>query len=90
MAKMQVYLPAELHARVKARLGSLNVSSVLQRALEETLAELDRRDALDRLVGEYEAKHRKFGPAELAAIEARDRAAARKPRMPRRAKKRAA
>lgn len=87
---MQVYLPAQLHARVKARLGDVNVSAILQRALEETIAELDRRDALGRVVREYESEHGSFRPAELAAVEARDRATSRRPRLGRRARKRAA
>lgn len=51
--KMSVYLPDHLHERVKAADG-LNVSAVLQQALE---AELERREHLDKLdegMGEIE------------------------------------
>jgi post-segregation antitoxin (ccd killing protein) len=80
MPKMQVYLPADLHARVRSRSDRLNVSNVVQRALEHELAELDRRDALDKAVSDYEAKHGRFTPAELRAREANDKARARRPR----------
>jgi post-segregation antitoxin (ccd killing protein) len=91
MPKMQVYLPADLYERVRARGEGFNVSGVLQRALEETLAELDRREALDAAIRAYEAKHGRISAKEVAMQEAADRAAARRPRVHRgRSKKRAA
>ena len=81
MPKMQVYLPAELYERVKARGDAFNVSSVLQRALEESLAELDRREALDEAIRRHEAKHGRIAAREVAAQEAADRAAVRRPRL---------
>lgn len=80
MPKMQVYLPADLHERVRKRADRLNVSNVLQRALEEELAELERREALDRAVSAYEAKHGKLTAAELRARKARDDARICRPR----------
>jgi Arc/MetJ-type ribon-helix-helix transcriptional regulator len=91
MPKMQVYLPAELYQRVKARGDAFNVSSVLRKALEESLAELDRREALDAAIRVYESGHGRIGSKEIARQEAADRAAARRPSLRRgRGKKRAA
>jgi hypothetical protein len=91
MPKMQVYLPAELHARVKKRGDALNVSAILQRALEESLDELDRRKALDAAIRAYERRHGRIRPEDVAARVAADRAAARRPKLPRsRSKKKAA
>ena len=90
MPKMQVYLPADLYARMKARRRSLNVSQILQAALEEALAVLDRRDAADEAIRSYEAEFGAFTAAELAAQEARDRAASRRPLARRRKPKKKA
>ena len=87
---MQVYLPAGLYERLKASSESLNVSSVLQHALEEALAEVERRKALDLAVRAFESKHGPLGAAEIARQEERDRVAARRPRPRRRVKKKAA
>ena len=87
MPKMQVYLPEALYARVKARLGDINVSAVLQKALEERLAELGRRKALDRAIRSYEREHGKITDDEMDAVIARDRAVARRPNAPGRARK---
>jgi post-segregation antitoxin (ccd killing protein) len=84
MPKMQVYLPADLHARVRMRSDRLNVSNVLQRALEHELAELERREALDKAVSGYESKHGRFTDAELRVRAAKDRARVRRPRPVRR------
>ena len=89
MPKMQVYLPAELYDKVKARGASINVSSILQDALGEALAERERREALEAAIRAHEAERGEIGEAEIAAQEARDRAAARRPSQ-RRAKARAA
>lgn len=84
MPKMQVYLPADLYDRLKARGDSFNVSSVLQRALEESLAELDRREALDAAIRSYETKHGRITAEEVATQEAADGATARRPKLHRR------
>jgi hypothetical protein len=84
MPKMQVYLPADLHDRVRMRADRLNVSNVLQRALEIELAELERREALDKAVSAHEAKHGRFTAAELRARETKDKARVRRPRTTRR------
>lgn len=80
MPKMQVYLAEDLYRRVKAARDALNVSAILQAALEEALAELERQRALGELVRDYEAKHGAFTSAQLAEREALDQAAARRPR----------
>jgi post-segregation antitoxin (ccd killing protein) len=90
MPKMQVYLPSDLYDRVKARGDRLNVSSILQGALEQALAELERRDALDAALRRYESRRGRFSQDDLAAQEARDRASARRPSVRRRERKRAA
>lgn len=90
MAKVQVYLPDELRARIRAKLPDLNVSAVLQQALEEKLAELDRFKALDAAIRSYEREFGKITDAQVEATRARDRAVARRPNAPRRTKKRAA
>jgi post-segregation antitoxin (ccd killing protein) len=84
MAKMQVYLPAELYRKVKARGSQLNVSNVLQRALEQELLEIERRAALAEAVQEYASKKGRFTQRELDAREASDRRAARRPSARRR------
>jgi hypothetical protein len=84
MPKMQVYLPADLHERVRMRSDQLNVSNVLQRALERELAELERREALDKAVSAHETKHGRFTTAELRAREAKDKGRVRRPRIVRR------
>ena len=69
---MQVYLPDELYLRVKTRGTSLNVSGVLQAALETSLDELERQEALCAAVAEYESRHGAFTNTELNAITRRD------------------
>lgn len=56
---MQVYLPDELYEKVKAQTARLNVSGILQDALTQRLAELERLDALDAAIDSYTAE---FGP----------------------------
>ena len=81
---MQVYLPAELHERVRKRSEQLNVSNVLQRALEHELAELERREALDKAVTAYESKRGRFTAGELRDRETKDDARVRRGRGVRR------
>ena len=65
MPKMQVYLPDELYAKVKAQQPRLNVSGILQEALEEHLAVLGRRQALDEAIADYEAEFGAFTEEQL-------------------------
>ena len=65
MPKMQVYLPEDLYQRVKAHAHELNVSRILQEALAEQLAVLDRRIALEEVLAEYVAEFGAFTPEEL-------------------------
>ncbi|HEY8075752.1 MAG TPA: hypothetical protein VIF62_16615 [Labilithrix sp.] len=59
MPKMQVYLDADLYKRVK-RVKELNVSAVLQRALEEEIARLERLQAGREAIADYEAEFGKI------------------------------
>ena len=90
MAKLQVYVPDALRARVRARLPDLNVSAVVQKALEDLLAELDRRKAMDATIRSYEREFGRISDADMDAVVAEDIANARRPNAPRRGKKRAA
>lgn len=72
MPKMQVYLPADLYEQVKARSDQLNVSAVLQHALVERLAQLDRHDAALAALADYEAEFGVITPEEIAARLAAD------------------
>lgn len=65
MPKMQVYLPEELFDRVKARGSELNVSRILQEALTERLAEMDRHAAMEEALAAYVAEFGAFTPEEL-------------------------
>lgn len=64
---MQVYLPDDLYERVKQRSGRLNVSGILQKALAEHLARLEREEALGAAVRSYEAEFGAFSDEELVA-----------------------
>ena len=79
MAKMQVYLSDELYDRVKARGRSLNVSSLLQRALSDELARLDRQAALSEAVADDEAEFGAFTAEELGETRAADKRNAIRP-----------
>jgi post-segregation antitoxin (ccd killing protein) len=65
MPKMQVYLPDELYEKVKGQASRLNVSGVLQDALVQRLAELERLDALAAAVDSYEGEFGAFSDKEL-------------------------
>jgi len=67
MPKMQVYLPADLYEQVKARSHQLNVSALLQDALAERLAQLDRADAARAALDDYAAEFGEISPDEIAA-----------------------
>jgi hypothetical protein len=79
MAKMQVYLPETLYRKVKSLGSQLNVSNVLQRALEQELLEIERRDALAKVLREYASTEGRFSERALKARETSDRHAARRP-----------
>jgi post-segregation antitoxin (ccd killing protein) len=66
MPKMQVYLPDSLYQRLAAEPTRLNVSGILQEALERELEQLDRDKALNRALEEYQRKRGVITPAELA------------------------
>jgi post-segregation antitoxin (ccd killing protein) len=72
MPKMQVYLPDELYQQVKQRADELNVSRILQEALTEHLAQLDRDAALAEALAEYVAEFGEFTADELEARRAAD------------------
>ena len=72
MPKMQVYLPADLYEQVKARADQLNVSALLQHALAERLAQLDRIDAARAALADFEAEFGVLTPDEVAARAAAD------------------
>lgn len=65
MPKMQVYLPDELYEKIKSRTDRVNVSGILQDALAERLAHLERLDALAAAVDSYEAEFGAFSDEEL-------------------------
>lgn len=81
---MQVYLPDPLYERVKAQGARLNVSGVLQEALDARLAELARHDALGEAIEAYVADSGSFTQAELDEQAAADRAGLVYPRKKRR------
>ena len=72
---MQVYLPDALYERVKAEGSRLNVSGVLQEALTEHLAALERRDALGAAVDAHLAESGPLSTTQLDRQEEADRAA---------------
>jgi hypothetical protein len=78
MARMQVYLPDELHALVKAR--GLPASELLQKAVRAELRRLDLLEETDRYVAQLT---RDVGPPR-AADRARATALVEKLRSPRR------
>jgi len=79
MPKMQVYLPDELYDRIKARSPRVNVSGILQHALTERLAQLEREDALAAAVDAYEAELGAFSDEELERQADADRVGATQP-----------
>ena len=64
---MQVYLPDDLYAQVKAQGQSFNVSGILQQALQERIDHESRLDAGRDAVTDYEAEFGAFTETELAA-----------------------
>jgi post-segregation antitoxin (ccd killing protein) len=72
MPKMQVYLPDDLYEQVKLRSDRLNVSGILQDALADHLAQMERDDALDAALAHYQKKFGRFTDAELAEQTTRD------------------
>ncbi len=80
MPKMQVYLPDELYDRVKSRVDRVNVSGLLQEALAQRLADLERLDALAAAVDSYEKEVGPFSDAELDRQAESDQKQAIRPR----------
>ncbi|MEO8698285.1 MAG: hypothetical protein ABI658_32625 [Acidimicrobiales bacterium] len=80
MPKMQVYLPDELYDQVKKQASRLNVSGVLQEALVQRLAELERRDALAAAVASYEDEFGSFTEEELKRQAEEDKRAVTRPK----------
>ena len=76
MPKMQVYLPDTLYEQVKSESARLNVSGILQEALTERLAELERRDALTSALAAHTAESGQFSDAELEQQAKADRGSA--------------
>ena len=73
MPKMQVYLPPDLYHRLKSlKDGTVNVSGILQAALETELGRLDRHEALKAAIEDYEAEFGKMTEEELDQQEAKD------------------
>ena len=64
---MQVYLPDDLYAQVKAQGQNLNVSGILQQALQERIDHENRLAAGREAVADYEAEFGAFTETELAA-----------------------
>lgn len=65
MPKVQVYLPDELAARLREHRDEVNVSSVLQAALEARLDELKRHNALAEFLDEHQRDYGAFREAEV-------------------------
>ncbi len=68
MARMQVYLPDELHALVKER--ALNASKLLQEAVRSEVRRLELLEESERYLGELLADVGPPTPAEAARAEA--------------------
>jgi post-segregation antitoxin (ccd killing protein) len=79
MPKMQVYLPDELYEQLKRSGSELNVSRILQEALTERLAHLERLRYLSEAVHDFESEHGTISAAEIEAQQKRDRQSAVKP-----------
>ncbi len=77
---MQVYLPDELYEKIKSRTDRVNVSGILQDALAERLAHLERLDALAAAVESYEAEFGAFSDEEMKSQAAADQQQTRRPR----------
>ena len=63
---MQVYLPDDLYAQVKALGQTFNVSGILQQALQDRIDHENRLAAGREAVADYEAEFGAFTEAELA------------------------
>ncbi len=64
MAKIQIYVPDELHAKLKSHGAEVNASALFQAALVEHLARLERRQAAAEAIAAFEAQ---CGPIDRAA-----------------------
>ena len=66
MPKMQVYLPDDLYAQVKAQGQNFNVSGILQQALQQRIDHENRLAAGREAIADYEADFGVFTETELA------------------------
>ena len=66
MPKMQVYLPDDLYAQVKAQGQDFNVSGILQQALQERIDHENRLVAGREAIADYEAEFGALTDAGLA------------------------
>lgn len=80
MPKMQVYLPDELYERLKKAGSELNVSGLLQEALTQRLAHIERMRLLREAVIDYEQEQGPFTPEEVDAQESLDKKSAVRPK----------
>ena len=63
---MQVYLPDDLYAQVKALGKDFNVSGILQHALQERIDHEHRLTAGREALADYQAEHGQLTKSELA------------------------
>lgn len=80
---MQVYLPDELYEQLKQTGSELNVSRILQDALTERLAHLERLRQLREALHDFEIEHGTISAAEIEAQARRDKQSAVKPKLKR-------
>lgn len=83
MPKMQVYLPDDLYEQLKQTGSELNVSGILQDALTQRLAHIERLRLLREAVNGHEHELGRFSPEELDAQEALDMQSAVRPKAKR-------
>jgi post-segregation antitoxin (ccd killing protein) len=83
MPKMQVYLPDELYEQLKHTGCEINVSGVLQEALTQRLAHIERIRLLREALSDYEQEQGLLTPEEVDAQEALDKKSAVRPKTKR-------
>ena len=80
MPKVQVYLPDDLYERLKGTGSEVNVSGVLQEALAQRLAQIERLLALREAIRGHEKAHGAFTQEEVDTQEAIDKKSAVRPK----------
>jgi post-segregation antitoxin (ccd killing protein) len=75
-----VYLPDALYEQIKQSGSELNVSRILQEALTERLAYIERLRCLSEALHDFESEHGTISTAEIEAQVKRDRQSAVKPK----------